>query len=241
MRPLDTALIATHGFCTCNQHGLRQPASPSLVQERPIRTAYFKARPCGPASIERLTWDELLPRSRALAEALTPAQGADQDELDVAPGRMADGLQTLGLDECRSAARAPAAGQSRRAHRQRPAEQAKQATVGVQVRSIAARPVRRRGMKPLVEASVFDETGTMRAAFFNQPWLAQRYQARHPACAAWQDDGPRHVQRRPSRNRRGPRGGSRRGRERRAGRDRRALSRDGWCQLDTDPDARPRL
>jgi ATP-dependent DNA helicase RecG len=30
-------------------------------------------------------------------------------------------------------------------------------------------------MKPLVEANVFDETGSMRATFFNQPWLAQRY------------------------------------------------------------------
>ena len=47
--------------------------------------------------------------------------------------------------------------------------------MAVQVRTIAARPVRRQGMKPLVEASVFDETGTMRATFFNQPWLAQRY------------------------------------------------------------------
>jgi ATP-dependent DNA helicase RecG len=49
------------------------------------------------------------------------------------------------------------------------------ATVAVQVRAIAARPVRRRGMKPLVEATVFDETGSIRATFFNQPWLAQRY------------------------------------------------------------------
>jgi ATP-dependent DNA helicase RecG len=50
-----------------------------------------------------------------------------------------------------------------------------QATVAVEVRSIAARPVRRRGMRPLVEARVFDATGTMRATFFNQPWLADRY------------------------------------------------------------------
>ena len=50
-----------------------------------------------------------------------------------------------------------------------------QATVAVEVRSIAARPVRRRGMRPLVEAVVFDATGAMRATFFNQPWLVQRY------------------------------------------------------------------
>ena len=31
-------------------------------------------------------------------------------------------------------------------------------------------------MRPLVEAAVFDATGSMRATFFNQPWLVQRYQ-----------------------------------------------------------------
>ena len=49
------------------------------------------------------------------------------------------------------------------------------ATVLVEVRAIAARPVRRRGMRPLVEATVADATGPMKATFFNQPWLAQRY------------------------------------------------------------------
>jgi ATP-dependent DNA helicase RecG len=50
-----------------------------------------------------------------------------------------------------------------------------QATVAVEVRSIAARPVRRRGMRPLVEAWVEDATGAMRAVFFNQPWLVEKY------------------------------------------------------------------
>jgi ATP-dependent DNA helicase RecG len=50
-----------------------------------------------------------------------------------------------------------------------------QATVAVQVRAISARAVRRRGMRPLVEAVVFDASGTMRATFFNQPWLVERY------------------------------------------------------------------
>jgi ATP-dependent DNA helicase RecG len=49
------------------------------------------------------------------------------------------------------------------------------ATVVVEVRSISSRPVRRRGMRPLVEATVADETGVMKAAFFNQPWLAKSY------------------------------------------------------------------
>jgi ATP-dependent DNA helicase RecG len=51
------------------------------------------------------------------------------------------------------------------------------ATVVVAVRRIASRPVRRRGMRPLVEATVADETGSMAATFFNQPWLVNRYPA----------------------------------------------------------------
>ena len=50
-----------------------------------------------------------------------------------------------------------------------------QATVAVQVRTISMRSVRRRGMRPLVEATVRDTTGSMRATFFNQPWLLERY------------------------------------------------------------------
>jgi ATP-dependent DNA helicase RecG len=49
------------------------------------------------------------------------------------------------------------------------------ATVVVQVRSISSRSVRRRGMRPLVEAVVADETGSMKVTFFNQPWLVQKY------------------------------------------------------------------
>jgi ATP-dependent DNA helicase RecG len=49
------------------------------------------------------------------------------------------------------------------------------ATVVVEVRSITSRPVRRRGMKPLVLATVADETGAMKATFFNQPWLQRAY------------------------------------------------------------------
>jgi ATP-dependent DNA helicase RecG len=49
------------------------------------------------------------------------------------------------------------------------------ATVLVEVKSITSRPVRRRGMKPLVEATVGDGTGIMKATFFNQPWLSAAY------------------------------------------------------------------
>jgi ATP-dependent DNA helicase RecG len=49
------------------------------------------------------------------------------------------------------------------------------ATVVVEVRGISSRSVRRRGMRPLVEATVADATGSMKATFFNQPWLVQKY------------------------------------------------------------------
>jgi ATP-dependent DNA helicase RecG len=49
------------------------------------------------------------------------------------------------------------------------------ATVVVEVKRISSRPVRRHGMKPLVEATVADGTGAMKATFFNQPWLERRY------------------------------------------------------------------
>src|SRR6185312_184566 len=56
-------------------------------------------------------------------------------------------------------------------------EAGESATIVVQVRSIASRPVRRRGMRPLVEATVADSRGSVKVAFFNQPWLVQRYPA----------------------------------------------------------------
>ncbi|MBV9309728.1 MAG: ATP-dependent DNA helicase RecG, partial [Solirubrobacterales bacterium] len=51
------------------------------------------------------------------------------------------------------------------------------ATVLVEVKGIASRSVRRRGMRPLVEATVADDSGVMKATFFNQPWLVQKYPA----------------------------------------------------------------
>ncbi|HEY1834977.1 MAG TPA: DEAD/DEAH box helicase, partial [Solirubrobacteraceae bacterium] len=62
--------------------------------------------------------------------------------------------------------------EARRVADLRPGEQA---TVAVEVRAISSRSVRRRGMRPLVEATVFDASASMRVAFFNQPWLVERY------------------------------------------------------------------
>jgi ATP-dependent DNA helicase RecG len=51
------------------------------------------------------------------------------------------------------------------------------ATIVVEIRSISSRSVRRRGMRPLVEATVADDSGVLKVAFFNQPWLVNRYPA----------------------------------------------------------------
>ena len=66
-------------------------------------------------------------------------------------------------------------GESREARTVAALQAGEQATVAVAVRAISTRAVRRRGMRPLVEARVADATGGMRATFFNQPWLAERY------------------------------------------------------------------
>jgi len=97
--------------------------------------------------------------------------------LKLPKGKLANGLAALGVHDVgdllehlprdRREARSVA--------RLRPGEQA---TVAVEVRSISGRAVRtrgRRGMRGLVEATVFDDSGSMRATFFNQPWLVERY------------------------------------------------------------------
>jgi ATP-dependent DNA helicase RecG len=121
------------------------------------------------AGAESLTRAELLrapvrwPRLSRLAEPLT------------APSpKAADGLQTLGLETVGDLLEHLPRDrrEARTVVELRPGEQA---TVAVEVRTIAARAVRRRGMRPLVEAGVFDASGPMRAVFFNQPWLVEKY------------------------------------------------------------------
>jgi ATP-dependent DNA helicase RecG len=99
-----------------------------------------------------------------------------QAPLDVPQaGKLAEGLRALGLTSV-GALLEHLPRDSREARTVAALKTGEQATVAVQVRKIGARAVRRRGMKPLVEATVFDATGSMRVTFFNQPWLAQRYE-----------------------------------------------------------------
>jgi ATP-dependent DNA helicase RecG len=122
------------------------------------------------ASERRLSYQEML-----AAPVRWPRPSRLEDALDVPAGKLADGLRALGLTSV-GALLEHLPRDSREARTVFALKAGEQATVAVQVRKIVARPVRRRGMKPLVEATVFDETGSVRATFFNQPWLAQRYE-----------------------------------------------------------------
>jgi ATP-dependent DNA helicase RecG len=103
-----------------------------------------------------------------------PAPSRLLAELDLGSGKLAEGMRTLGLTSV-GALLEHLPRDSRDARTVSGLQRGESATVAVQVRTIRARSVRRRAMKPLVEAVVFDETGDMRATFFNQPWLAARY------------------------------------------------------------------
>ncbi len=96
------------------------------------------------------------------------------EPLQLPKGKLADGMHSLGLDTVGDLLE-HLPRDSRESRTVAELRDGEQATVAVQVRAISARPVRRRGMRPLVEARVFDATGTMRATFFNQPWLVERY------------------------------------------------------------------
>ncbi len=46
-------------------------------------------------------------------------------------------------------------------------------------------------MKPLVEARVADESGTLKVTFFNQPWLERRYRPGTRLLLTGKYQGPR--------------------------------------------------
>ena len=115
-----------------------------------------------------------LPDPAALPAVHTPRPSVLAAPLEIEPARAAKGAEALGLATVGDLLE----------HLPRDRREARtidglvageSATVVVEVRSTTSRPVRRRGMKPLVEATVADETGVMKVTFFNQPWLATRY------------------------------------------------------------------
>jgi ATP-dependent DNA helicase RecG len=121
------------------------------------------------ASTQALSRDELIS-----APVCWPRPSRLQTPLELPAKKLAAGMRTLGLHTVGDLLE-HLPSDSREARTISGLRAGEQATVAVQVRSIAARAVRRRGMRPLVEAKVFDASGTMRATFFNQPWLVERY------------------------------------------------------------------
>jgi ATP-dependent DNA helicase RecG len=108
------------------------------------------------------------------APVRTPRPSRLERRLELSP-KAAEGAEALGLhtvgDLLEHVPRA-----RREARTVAALQPGEMATVVVEVRSIASRPVRRRGMRALVEATVADASGPMSATFFNQPWLARRYE-----------------------------------------------------------------
>jgi ATP-dependent DNA helicase RecG len=123
------------------------------------------------ASTQRLGHVELIE-----APVRWPRPSRLQRPLELPGKKMLAGMRSLGLETVGELLE-HLPSDSREARTVKGLRAGEQATVAVQVRAISARPVRRRGMRPLVEATVFDATGTMRATFFNQPWLVERYPA----------------------------------------------------------------
>jgi ATP-dependent DNA helicase RecG len=114
------------------------------------------------------------PLDAAAVDVRVPRPSRLDEPLDVKPPTAADAAAALGLETVGALLRhLPRASGEARTIAELQVDEV--ATVLVEVRGIASRPVRRRGMKPLVEATVIDATGVMKATFFNQPWLERQY------------------------------------------------------------------
>ncbi|HTA96642.1 MAG TPA: ATP-dependent DNA helicase RecG [Solirubrobacteraceae bacterium] len=136
---------------------------------------------CSPPSEQRdllpVGFADVLPLTRAqmlAAPVRWPRPSRLAESLDLPAGKTTDGMAALGIETVGDLLE-HLPRDHREARMVAALREGEQATVAVQVRSIASRAVRKRGMRGLVEASVFDESGSMRATFFNQPWLASRY------------------------------------------------------------------
>jgi ATP-dependent DNA helicase RecG len=152
MSSLSYATVASRpigGYSPPSEEGDRSPVG--FAGARPLTRAQMLAAP--------VRW----PRPSRLAEPL-----------ELPAGKTADGMAALGIETVGDLLE-HLPRDHREARMVAALREGEQATVSVQVRSIASRAVRKRGMRGLVEASVFDESGSMRATFFNQPWLAGRY------------------------------------------------------------------
>jgi ATP-dependent DNA helicase RecG len=159
----------------------------AMVASRPIGG-------CSPPSEQAdrfpVGFADVLPLTRAqmlAAPVRWPRPSRLAESLELPAGKTTNGMAALGIETVGDLLE-HLPRDHREARMVAALREGEQATVAVQVRSIASRAVRtrtgttpsggqasKRGMRGLVEASVFDESGSMRATFFNQPWLAARY------------------------------------------------------------------
>src|SRR3954462_5341744 len=118
--------------------------------------------------------DDLAASDLAEAPVRYPRPSRLAEPLEVKPKVAADAAEALGLHTVGALLHhlPRDTGESRTIAALVPGETA---TVLVEVKSITSRPVRRRGMKPLVEATVSDGTGIMKATFFTRPCLSAQY------------------------------------------------------------------
>jgi ATP-dependent DNA helicase RecG len=143
--------------------------TPARVSPAGTAEADFDARIRAFAGERALSYAELLD-----APLRWPRPERLNEPLSLPAGKLADGMAALGLATVGELLE-HLPRDSRESRTIAGLRSGEQATVAVQVHSISSRAVRRRGMRPLVEAVVRDGTGKMRATFFNQPWLVQRY------------------------------------------------------------------
>ncbi|HEX4483142.1 MAG TPA: DEAD/DEAH box helicase, partial [Solirubrobacteraceae bacterium] len=144
--------------------------------ETPARVSAAETDPPGFATdLRAFAGERALSRAELLAAPLRwPRPQRLSEPLQLPAGKLADGMAALGLSTVGELLE-HLPRDSRESRTVAGLRSGEQATVAVQVRSITSRAVRRRGMRPLVEAVVRDASGSMRATFFNQPWLVQRY------------------------------------------------------------------
>jgi ATP-dependent DNA helicase RecG len=132
---------------------------------------------------------ELTAEELAEARVRTPRPSRLDEPLKIRPSTAADAAESIGLTTVGTLLEhLPRATGEARTIAELMVDEV--ATVLVEVRSITSRPVRRRGMKPLVEATVSDGTGIMKATFFNQPWLSAQYPAGTRLMLAGKFQGP---------------------------------------------------
>jgi ATP-dependent DNA helicase RecG len=108
------------------------------------------------------------PRPSRLAAAITSLKGAGP--------RLAEAAAAIGLDDLGDLLwHLPHGHRDRTAVREvADLRLGEEATVIVAVRSVRVRPIRRRGLRAIVEAEVGDASGPMKAVWFNQAWVAER-------------------------------------------------------------------